>query len=176
MAIEIVPKKGVEIPLWQNYLLYSLIFLLVLSVVGYFTLNHFTKKSEQELQEIKSAIAGARTPERVALENELKEFRDKIDDFTPLLLNHKKVSNFFTTLEKNTHPKVFFIDFNLDTKSNSVEISGQTDDFQTVGQQLLIFQKSPMFQNLKLSKVEIGKEGKIKFAFNFSCNLQLFNW
>lgn len=176
MAIEIVPKKGVEVPPWQNYLLYFLIFVLLLSVISYFTLNYFAKKSEQKLQEIKTTIGNARTPEREKLERELKELREKLDDLAPLLLNHKKTSNFFTALEKNTHPRVFFIDLNFDTKSNSVELSGRTDNFQTVGQQLLIFQQSQMFQNPKLSKVEIGKEGEIKFTFDFSLNPQLFNW
>jgi len=176
MAIEIVPKKGVEVPSWQNHLLYFLIFLLIILVAGYFTLNYFTKKSEQKLQDVEATIKKARTDERVKLESELKELREKIDDLAPLLLSHKKTSNFFVTLEKNTHPKVFFVDLNFDTKSSSVELSGQTDDFITLGQQLLIFQKSPTFQNLKLSKVEINKEGKIKFTFNFSLNPQLFNW
>lgn len=176
MAIEIVPKKEVGVPSWQNYLLYFLIFLLLFSVAGYFTLNYFTKKSEQKLQEIKTAVENAKTPEREKLENGLKELRDKIDDFAPLLLSHKRTSNFFTTLQKNTLPKVFFTDLRLDTKNNLVELFGQTEDFQTLGQQLLIFQQSQTFQNPKLSKVEIGKEGKIEFTFNFSLNPQLFNW
>lgn len=176
MAIEIIPKKAVKPYPWQNYLFYICIFLLLCSIIGYFSLDYLIKKSEQKLQETKESIAKAKGPERIALENELLNLREKIDDFTPLLLSHQKSSNFFNFLEKNTHPKVLFTELKLDTKGNQVELSGQTDDFQILGQQLLIFQKTEFIQGLELAKVEIGKEGKIEFTFDFSLTPKLFNW
>jgi hypothetical protein len=174
MAIEIIPKKETQIPRWQNILLYFGIFLLIGLIIGYFTLNYFIQKSEQKLQQTNEAITKAKSPERIAQEEELKTLRAKIEDFTPLLLNHQKSSNFFSFLEKNTHPRVFFTELKLDTNSNQVELLGETDDFQTLGQQLFIFQKTEFIQNLKLSKIEIGKEGKIEFSFDFSLNPKLF--
>lgn len=174
MVIEIVPKKETQIPRWQNILLYFCIFLLIGSIIGYFALNYFIQKSEQKLQQTNEAIAKVKSPERIALEEELKSLREKIEDFSPLFLNHQKSSNFFGFLEKNTHPKVFFTDLNLDIKGNYVELSGKADDFQILGQQLLIFQKTEFVQDLKLSKVEISKEGKVEFTFNFSLNPKLF--
>lgn len=174
MAIEIVPKKETQIPRWQNILLYFGIFLLIGLIIGYFTLNYFIEKSERKLQQTNEAITKAKSPERITLEEELKSLRAKIEDFTPLLLNHQKSSNFFDFLEKNTHPKVFFTKLNLDTEGNHVELSGQTDDFQILGQQLLIFQKTESLQGLKLSKVEINKEGKVEFTFDLSLNPKLF--
>lgn len=176
MAIEIIPKKAVKLYPWQNYLFYICIFLLLCSIIGYFSLNYLIKKSEQKLQETEEAIVKAKGPERMVLEEELKEFREKIDDFTPLLLSHQKSSNFFSFLEKNTHPQVLFTELKLNTKGNQVELSGQTDNFQILGQQLLIFQKTEFIRNLKLAKVEIGKEGKIEFTFDFSLTPKLFNW
>jgi Tfp pilus assembly protein PilN len=174
MAIEIIPKKETQIPRWQNILLYFGIFLLIGLIIGYFALNYFIQKSEQKLQQTNEAITKAKSPERITLEEELKSLRAKIEDFIPLFLNHQKSSNFFDFLEKNTHPKVFFTGLKLDTEGNYVELSGQTDDFQTLGQQLLIFQKTEFLQGLKLSKVEINKEGKVEFIFNFSLNPKLF--
>ena len=176
MAIEIIPKKAVKLYPWQNYLFYICIFLLLCSIVGYFSLNYLIKKSEQKLQETEEAIVKAKGPERMALEEELKRLREKIDDFTPLLLSHQKSSNFFNFLEKNTHPQVLFTELKLNAKGNQVELSGQTDNFQILGQQLLIFQKSEFIRDLKLATVEIGKEGKIEFTFNFSLTPKLFNW
>lgn len=174
MAIEIIPKKETQIPRWQNILLYFGIFLLIGLIIGYFTLNYFIQKSEQKLQQTNEAITKAKSPERIAQEEELKTLRAKIEDFTPLLLNHQKSSNFFDFLEKNTHPKVFFTGLRLDIEGNQVELLGETDDFQTLGQQLFIFQKTELIQNLKLSRIGIGKEGKIEFSFNFSLNPKLF--
>jgi len=174
MVIEIIPKKEAKVPSWQSYLLYFIIVLLFCSILGYFALDYLVKKSEQKLQQTEGAIGRAKSPERKTLEDELKSLSAKIDDFTPLLLNHQKSSNFFNFLEENTHPKVFFTKLNLDAKGNLAELSGQTDDFLTLGQQLLIFQKSEFIQNLRLSKVGISKEGKVEFTFNFSLNPKLF--
>ena len=175
MVIEIIPKKEAEVPSWQNFLLYFCIALFAISIIGYFTLNYFVKKSEQNLQEINELINKAKSPERITLESELKSLRDKIDDFAPLILNHKKSSNFFSFLEKNTHPKVFFTDLNLDTEGSRVELSGQADDFQTLGQQFLIFQKAGFLQDLKMTKIEINKEGKIEFSFTLFLNQKIFS-
>ena len=176
MVIEIIPKKEAKVSAWQNYLLYFSIVLLLSSILGYFGLRYLIKNSDQKLQDLKIDIEKAKSPERNVLEEGLKSLSAKIDDFTPLLLNHQKSSNFFNFLEENTHPKVFFTKLNLDAKGNLVELSGQTDDFLTLGQQLLIFQKSEFVQNLKLSKVEILKEGKIEFTFKFSLNPKLFTF
>lgn len=176
MVIEIVPKKETQVPIWQNYLLYFCIFLLLFSIISYFTLDYFAKKSEQKLQETQETVERARTPDKIILERELKEFREKIDDFAPLLLNHQKSSNFFNVLEQNTHPQVVFTKLTLDTIRNSVELSGQTENFPILGQQLFIFQQTESIQNIKLSKVEINKEGKVQFTFTFSLNPNFFDW
>jgi len=174
MVIEIIPKKEAKVSAWQSYLLYFIIVLLLFSIMGYFGLEHFIKKSDQELRDLTAEVEKTKSPERKVLKEGLESLSAKIDDFTPLLLNHQKSSNFFNFLEESTHPKVFFTKLNLDAKGNLVELSGQTDDFLTLGQQLLIFQKSEFVQNLKLSKVDISKEGKVEFTFNFSLDPKLF--
>jgi len=176
MVIEIIPKKVAKVSTWQNYLLYFSIVLLLFSIMGYFGLRHFVQKSEQKLKDLTAEIEKTKSPERNVLKEGLESLSAKIDDFAPLLLNHQKSSNFFNFLEENTHPKVFFTKLNLDTKGNLVELSGQTDDFLTLGQQLLIFRKSEFVQNLKLSKVDISKEGKVEFTFNFALNPKLFTF
>ena len=176
MVIEIIPKKEAKVSAWQNYLLYFIIVLLFFSILGYFGLRHLIKNSEQKLTDLTAEVEKAKSSERKTLEEGLKSLSAKIDDFTPLLLSHQKSSNFFNFLEENSHPKVFFTELNLDTKGNLVKLSGQTEDFLTLGQQLLIFQKSEFVQNLKLSKVEISREGKVEFTFDFSLNPKLFNW
>jgi len=174
MAIEIIPKEAVRPSPWQNILLYFCIFLLLFSILGYFALDYFVKKADRKLQELSEELTKARTPQQIALEKEILDYRDKIEDFSPLLIAHQKSSNFFDSLEKITHPKVFFSELNLDTKVNRVRLFGQAENFQILGQQLLIFQKAEFIQNLILSEVKIEEEGKIGFTFDFSLNPELF--
>jgi Tfp pilus assembly protein PilN len=176
MVIEVVPKRKIKAPVWQDYFLYFIIFLLIFTIISYFVLDHFFKKSEQKLKEVEKKIEETKSPEKRALEDYLKSLKEKIDDFTPLILSHRKSSNLFDFLEKNTHPKVFFTKLDFDAKANHIKISGKTDDFLTLGQQLLIFRKSEFVQNLKLSEIKISKEGKVEFSFDFSLNPKLFNF
>lgn len=173
MVIEIIPKEAAKLPLWQNILFYISVALILACIIGYFVLGHFTKKSELMLQDLEKALAEARTPQQV-LEKEILDYRDKIEDFSSLLVAHQKSSNCFDFLEKITHPKVFFSELNLDTKGNRVRLFGQAENLQILGQQLLIFRKSEFIQNLSLPEFKISEGGKIEFTFGFSLNPKLF--
>lgn len=173
MTIEIIPKEAAKLPLWQNILFYISVALILACIIGYFVLDHFTKKSELIFQDLEKALAEARTPQQ-ALEKEILDYRDKIEDFSSLLIAHQKSSNCFDFLEKITHPKVSFSELNLDTKGNQVRLLGRAESFQILGQQLLIFQEAKFVQNLNLSEVKISEGGKIEFTFDFSLNPKLF--
>ncbi|MBZ9569587.1 hypothetical protein KJA16_01550 [Patescibacteria group bacterium] len=174
MAIEIIPKKEVKPSPWQNTLLGFLIFLFLISILGYFGLDYFVKKADRQLQELNEEITKARSPQRIALEKEVLDYQEKIEDFSFLLANHQKSSNFFDFLEEITHPEVFFSELNLDTKENRVRLYGQAESFQILGQQLLIFRKAEFIDTSRLSEIRIGEEGKIEFTFDFSLNPKLF--
>ena len=175
MAIEIIPKEEIKPVPWQRILFYFFIFLLLISIAGYFALDYyFLKKAQQELQTLEMKIAEAKTPQQIALEKEILDYQEKIEDFASLFLAHKKSSNFFNFLEKITHPKIFFSELNLNTTGSQVNLSGQAESFQVLGEQLLIFRNTKSIQNVNLSEVKIGKEGEIGFTFNLSLNPGLF--
>lgn len=175
MAIEIVPKEEIKPVPWQNILLYFFIFLLLVSIAGYFALDYyFVKKAQQGLQGLETKIAEAKTPQQIALEEEILDYREKIEDFSSLLLNHKKNSNFFNSFEKITHPKIFFSELNLNTKLNQVKLSGRAESFRVLGEQLLIFREAEFIKDLNLSNLGIGEEGEIGFTFNLYLDPNLF--
>lgn len=174
MAIEIIPKEAAKLPLWQNILLYISIALVLACISSYFVLTYFIKKSDLIFQDLEKALTEARTPQQIALEEEILDYQEKIEDFSSLLLNHKKSSNFFDFLEEIIHPKVFFSEASLNIMGNQVELTGQAESFRVLGEQLLIFRNAKFIKNLSLPEVRIGKEGKIEFNFNISLNPNLF--
>lgn len=174
MVIEIIPKEKAKPLRWQDVLFYISLFLLLVSIISYFALDYFIKGADQRLKELEAKLTEIKSPQQIALEEEVLDYKEKIEDFALLFNAHQKSSNFFDFLEKNTHPKVFFSELNLNTRGNRVSLSGRAENFQTLGQQLLIFQNSEYIQNLNLSGVRIGKEGEIKFNFDFSLTPRLF--
>lgn len=102
MSIQIIPKEAAKLPLWQNILFYFSIGLVLSFLAGYGVLYHFTKKAEDDAKNIENSIQQGKTPQMLSLENQMKSYRDKINDFYSLLDNHAFSSNFFGKLENRT--------------------------------------------------------------------------
>lgn len=180
MPIQIIPKEAAKLPLWQNILFYFSIGLMLSVLIAYGVLYHFTKKASEEEKNIENSIQQGKTPQMLSLEEEMKSYRDKIDDFADLIADHKFSSNFFGKieykngiLEKTTHPRVLFSEMTFNVKTNSVTLSGLTENMEIVGQQVALFQNNKMVRSVKLSKAGINKDGKIEFTVDISLDPEL---
>jgi len=174
MAIEIIPKEAKKFPLWQNILFYFSLVLFLSCLSGLLILNFLEKKSQLTLDNLKETLEKGMTTEKKALEKEILTYQKKIDDFSILLADYRVSSRFFDFLEKIIHPKVFFSELNLSSKEGKVSLTGQTESFETLGQQILIFQKEEKLRGLKLAEIKIGKEGKIDFSLEISFDPKIF--
>ena len=174
MVIEIIPKPIEKIPSYQKKLFYFSIFLFLVLPFVYFILTSLGKKSENILSNLEESIAKGKTPEIISLEKENLNYQKKIEDISPLLEKHLFPSKIFEFFERNTHPRVFFSEINLNSLNSTASLSGQTDSFLTLGQQLAIFEKNPLVEKVDLNQISITKEGKIEFFLNFSFNPKIF--
>ena len=174
MAIEIIPKTIGKIPGERKKLFYFSIFLFLGFLLGYFILTSLEKKSENTLSNLEETLGKGKTPEMSSLEEEILNDQKKIKDLSPLLEEHLFPSKIFEFFERNVHPQVFFSEINLNSLNSTASLSGQTDSFLTLGQQLAIFEKEPLVEKVDLTQVSITKEGKVGFSLNFSFNPKIF--
>lgn len=172
--IEIIPRPAKKLPLWQNLLFYFSIILLLITILSYFILGHFLKKSEKALQDLELTLARGKTTEELSLEKEVLSWQKKIEDFSKLIREHTLASNFFLFLEKNCHPKAFFSKVNLKPGANQAVLSGQAENFSVLAQQISILKSKKEIKDLNLSSIIIGKEGKVDFILNLLLEPQLF--
>lgn len=172
--VEIIPKPIEKVPSWQRVLLYISMFLLALIVLLSSILNYSYKKSLVTLGELGDAFDKERTPEKVLLEKEVVGWEKKINDFAVLGNKHYFVSKFFTVIEENCHPRVWFSKLSLDSMSNSFSVAGSTDNFSSLGQQLIIFKNNPIFKNVVLSQVSINRSGQVEFGLNITLDPKIF--
>ena len=172
--VQIIPKPiGKKLSL-QKILFYFSIFLFLGLLLFYFILTSLGKKSENIFSKLEESIAKGKTPEMSSLEKENLNVQKKIKDISPLLQSHLSPSKSLEFFEKNTHPQVFFSEINLNSLNSTASLSGQTDSFLTLGQQLAIFEKEPLVEKVDLTQVSITKEGKVGFSLNFSFNPKIF--
>lgn len=178
MAIEIVPKPALKIPFSLNILFFLFLILLLSTISGYFVLLYLEKKASSRIEELGSQITSAKTSEEIYFENEIKIKKKKIEDFSKLVSEHKFSSKFFGFSEepfsetknfgKLIHPKVQISSFSLNIKDSKVNISGLTENFTSLEQQFMIFQKEPLIKEVNLSGISPTAEGKINFNFDIS--------
>jgi len=172
--VEIIPRRVAPLPFWLKILFYLLVTLLVISLLSFLILSSFQRRSAKTLQNLELEISQERTPQRILLESKILTEQKKIDNFTRLLETHYLASKIFPFLEENSHPQVWFSQLDINPKEGQVIVSGLAKSFSALGQQIYIFQKEALVQDLKLSEVALGKGGEIEFTLDFSFDPKFF--
>lgn len=172
--IEIIPKPPTEESLGQRIFFSFSLILVILVVVVFLILGYFHQKFSAELRDLETALAQEKTAQERRQELKILEIQKKLRDFSLLLENHRKTSNIFKLLEKLSHPQVWFFKFGFDSKNSQLSLSGQTENFQNLDQQLKIFQQDPMIKEINLAEISIGKDGMINFQILLSLDPEIF--
>ena len=172
--VTIIPKPPQKTPRWQTILFYFSLALLLAVVIAYFVLNYFHGKSAAALDDLEERILAVGTPEDKKIESEVFASQKKIKDFSGLLAAHPKASQFFKFLEKNTHPEVWFTSLDLSPEPPQAKIGGQARDFETLAQQIYIFQEEDLIEGVKLTDISLGEGGETIFFLNLSLSPEIF--
>ena len=174
MAIEIIPKPKIEVPTREDILFVLSLVLLIFSLIAFFALSYYQKRDLKTLEDLEEILTKEKTKEEITLEQKVLEAKEKIEKISLLLPSHKESSNFFSFLEKVTHPKVFFSNLELKPEKGRVELQGKAEDFKILGQQLSFFKEEELIEKSELLKAGIGKEGGIEFSINLSLKPEIF--
>jgi hypothetical protein len=174
--VDIIPKQVKETPYWQVILFYSLVFLLIILIVVYFILGYIQGNSKVYLEDLEKKLSEARSPQVASLEQEVFSEKTNIDNFSPFFKRHVLSSKFFEFIEARTHPKVYFYNLELNPKISQASLSGLTNSFLSLGQQVLILKKEPLVGNLELLDISFSEGGGIQFRLNILFSEKLFSY
>lgn len=172
--MEIIPKPAQKLPLWQNILFYFSLALLVAGISSFFLLERSLKSSRSSLKNLEETLTREKTPGEAGLEKEILAWQKKIRNFSQLFSEHLYPSKSFDFIEKISHPEVWVTQLSLDAKEAKIAVSGETESFTTLGQQLLILEKDSQIRDFTLSSLTIGKKGKVDFALSLSIDPGIF--
>jgi hypothetical protein len=165
MAIQLIPRKQVEIPNWQTLLFYLSVGFFVLSLASFFIVSGSARKTAAEAERLNAELSRGETVEESALQKDVVGSQRRILAFISLLGQQKPVSAVFSLTEKLVHPQVIFSKFNFVAQDSKIWLSGKADNFQVLGEQNLLFKKEPAVKQAYLLGAGIGKEGGIEFSF-----------
>ncbi len=179
MAIQLSsqPKTETNKALWVSILLYLSLALFLASVSSYFVFDYYIKKQTKTISEIKAEMKQKGTNEEKKREEILLTKQDKIKDFSKLLDEHQFVSGFFTNFESQwCHPRVWFSRINLNVPDLTAALSGQTDNFETLGQQVLVLRNNKFIKGIDLSNIQMNDVGRIDFNLSIIFDEQVLSY
>lgn len=174
--VEIIPRPLAKSPRWINTLFYFSLVVFMAIIAGYFILVNSLERSQEKSSNLDKQIKEEETPENIALEKEVMQLDKKIKDFSLLINQHVISSNFFTSLEKLTYPKIWFSQVNLSSKEGKVLLTGHADSFLTLGYQLQVLFAEPLIKEVSLSQISIAKTGEVDFALSITVDPQMLKW
>ncbi len=172
--IGIVPrkiKKTSKLYEFSPYIVFGLVIAVVLAYVVLLYLGNKTSKISWDLAEKISQVG---TKDERALEARILLEKQRINDFSKLFADHQEASNFFKFLEENSHPKIWFNELELSSKDSQAILSGETSNFEILGQQIAIFQSQVFVRIVEISNLSIGKDGKANFTVLLTLDPKIF--
>lgn len=175
MAIEITTKTTIKKT--SLLLVAGAVICAILAVVvggGYLYLTFSSKRIDRKIEE-KEMSSASLTKIIFEKEAEIIPIKNKISDFGMLISKHKSPFGIFEIIENNTLPTVWFSNLDFNSEEMSVSLSGNTDSFETLEQQMAVFEKEPLFQDMRLSSVTVSEESGVDFAIQFIFQSIVFN-
>lgn len=179
MAIKInlmpeAQKKGWQIPQRGSYFfsISGLLFAISLvSFLGIYTYkNYFLQKKLDDLKKQDSSltqeISNSFSPDLYFLSK-------KAESTQTLLKDHLYWSKYFEALESFTLKNIHYDQFSVksDSAKSTVlqaDISGYTDNFNTLSKQIAIFMGNKDISSVKFDGGEMDKDGKVKFKISLN--------
>lgn len=174
--VDIIPKEASKPSRVLNILFYFGIFLLIFSIIGYFALARFSEKARAEVAALELDLAGIMTAEKISLEKEILASEDKINKFSYVIERHLAPSKIFELIQKTTHPQVWFSEFDFNSREGELKLSGETQNFITLEQQILILKEEEKITQVNLGNFSVTEEGKINFDLSLSFNPDIFKY
>jgi hypothetical protein len=164
------PKQSKKV----MFAFYSAVFFLIFSILGYLMTNVFLQKAHEEKSDLETKLDEMMTTEKKELEEEITLLKNKINEFSFLLDNQLQSSKIFEFTQRITHPQVWFSNFSLNSERGVLDISGKTQNFETLGQQIFILEDEPVIEKVSLDSFSINEEGKIDFELSLSFEPDFF--
>ncbi len=173
-SLNIIPKPKEIIPKWVNIAL-VVSFAMFLTTICLFAFYYYQALSWQsKLMAKENDYLALDTKENQAMEKQVGEISAKLEKFSLAFSSRRISSNFFDFLRNFCHPNVSFSGLLLNIETGSVSLSGQTNAYKDLSEQIIVLNDLKNISNLLISNILLNKEGNIAFSVSFILDPTLF--
>lgn len=174
MAIELIPKAPKRPLPWERAMTVASFAFLGFIIVLLIVLGWAQNSAKAEIANLQKELTREKTSEEQNLENEVLAAQKYLTAFTVFVAARQPFSPVISLIETRTHPQVFFTKLDYSAKDNRLTLAGKTDNFQVLGQQHIIFEKTPGIKTATLMQAGIGKTGFVEFSFDLILDPAVF--
>jgi len=153
-------------PHFYSSMIAFVIFLLTLSVWGGMkwyikTLDNTLSQLQLQLNEVSKSFHGNQVDDLVAFHDRLDSMRGQLE--RPV---NTELVDFLSQLEKLVLPEVRIKKYEVDISKRNIKVTGVTNSFKYVAQQMTQFKADSFFINITAGGFERDEAGQIVFSFN----------
>lgn len=170
--IRIIPKQKEKEPMWVN----AVLVIGALLLLGFFVPFALTRNKITELEEEKQFLDNQimiLVNEYEGMSRDLVAIAERINDFSKIFKEHRTTTAIFDLLSSICHPLAQFTGFQFSDDGLKVSLDIVTENFKTLGEQLLIFQQNENIRALTVSNINLDKDGFVNVKFEFFLNKEL---
>jgi len=140
------------------------IFVLVIAAYGgLLLLNGAQKRAREQIIEQVKVKEESIEP---GLINQIFTLDKRLKNIQLLLGAHVFSSNIFRLLENNTHPQVRFLNFNLNTEIQKIDMVGETSSYSILASQIAILERDPQIERVEFGGLSLGGNNLLGFKLN----------
>ncbi len=166
--VEIIPKREERTPPAVNILFIASLLLAAAVAGGFFILKSLQEQKRVSIQKLEQQLLADPSPEQKQLEDDVLGFKQKLGDFKVLADGRRTPLPLFSFLETSVHPAVIFTGLAVNLEKNEILLSGETDTFKHLDEQILLLRNKSEIKDLHLTKIELGDRGGVKFSVDLS--------
>jgi len=161
---------------WMDVVLYFVISLLVATAFCYviFSVENSIQRKNISAEILKLQTVG--TNAEKDQEKEVIVYQGKINDFSNLLENHEFASNVFAFMQSQTMPNVWFKQFSLNEKGVSIQLSGESEDLDSLSRQVAVLEKNKYISSIGTLSSTVGSSARAEFNLNVVLNQSILNY
>lgn len=161
---------------WMDVIFYFVISLLVATLLCYLIFLVKNGLQRSDIKKESAALQTVGTTEQKRQEQSVIGYQKKINDFSSLLKSHEFASNVFAFMQTQTLPNIWFKQFNLDAKNNSVQLSGESDNLDAFSRQIAAFEGNKYVKSIGTLSSTLGQSAKVDFNMALGLDQNIFSY
>lgn len=140
------------------------IILLVVTVVGWGGLRWYIYSLDKKITALDVTIADSGNRLQGESVDRIVDFDTRVSLLGADSAELIDPETFLTTLESLIVPQVLLTDYEYDNREQICTVSGVTDNFRYLAEQIISLKSDPFFSTVKIHAISRNDEGKIEFT------------